>query len=119
MDTRGEIRNSKSMGIRWLHVGVVILYCVLHFVIGHYHEPWFDEAQAWQIAKCASIKEILFKIPHYEGHPPLWHLILAIPAKLGVPYVSFDGDQTDPRVFTPAQYETRVQALTEMMDENQ
>ena len=37
--------------------------------------------------------------------------------KLGVPYVSFDGDQTDPRVFTPAQYETRVQALTEMMDE--
>ena len=40
-------------------------------------------------------------------------------AKLGVPYVSFDGDQTDPRVFTPAQYETRVQALTEMMDENQ
>ena len=86
MDTRGEIRNSKSMGIRWLHVGVVILYCVLHFVIGHYHEPWFDEAQAWQIAKCASIKEILFKIPHYEGHPPLWHLILAIPAKLGAPY---------------------------------
>lgn len=40
-------------------------------------------------------------------------------AKMGVPYVSFDGDQTDPRVFTPAQYETRVQALTEMMDENQ
>lgn len=86
MDTRGEIRNSKSTGVRWLHVGVVILYCVLHFVIGHYHEPWFDEAQAWQIAKCASIKEILFKIPHYEGHPPLWHLILAVPAKLGVPY---------------------------------
>lgn len=37
-------------------------------------------------------------------------------AKMGVPYVSFDGDQTDPRVFTPAQYETRVQALAEMMD---
>ncbi len=33
-----------------------------------------------------------------------------------VPYTSFDGDQTDPRVFTPAQFETRVQALTETMN---
>lgn len=33
----------------------------------------------------------------------------------GLPYVSFDGDQTDPRNFSPAQYETRVQALDEMM----
>lgn len=33
----------------------------------------------------------------------------------GLPYVSFDGDQTDPRNFSSAQYETRVQALNEMM----
>ncbi|MCE5221507.1 MAG: 2-hydroxyacyl-CoA dehydratase family protein [Clostridium sp.] len=33
----------------------------------------------------------------------------------GLPYVSFDGDQTDPRNYAPAQYETRVQALDEMM----
>ena len=32
------------------------------------------------------------------------------------PYVSFDGDQTDPRNFAPAQFDTRVQALSEMMD---
>jgi benzoyl-CoA reductase/2-hydroxyglutaryl-CoA dehydratase subunit BcrC/BadD/HgdB len=36
-------------------------------------------------------------------------------AQNGLPYVSFDGDQTDPRNFAPAQYETRVQALDEMM----
>ena len=36
----------------------------------------------------------------------------------GKPYVSFDGDQTDPNVFSPAQYETRVQALVEMMEAN-
>ncbi|HJC41699.1 MAG TPA: 2-hydroxyacyl-CoA dehydratase family protein [Candidatus Intestinimonas pullistercoris] len=35
----------------------------------------------------------------------------------GLPYVSFDGDQTDPRNFAPAQYDTRVQALGEMMDQ--
>lgn len=36
--------------------------------------------------------------------------------KMGVPFVSFDGDQTDPRVFAQAQFDTRVQALCEMMD---
>ena len=39
-------------------------------------------------------------------------------AKMGIPFVSFDGDQTDPNVFSQAQYETRVQALSEMMDNN-
>lgn len=36
----------------------------------------------------------------------------------GVPSVVFDGDQTDPRIFSQAQYETRIQALVEMMEEN-
>ena len=39
-------------------------------------------------------------------------------SKLGIPSVIFDGDQTDPRIFSEAQYETRVQALVEMMVEN-
>ncbi len=64
----------------------LVLFAIAYVVISAFHEPWFDEAQAWQIAKCASLREILFEIPHYEGHPPLWHLILAIPAKLGVPF---------------------------------
>lgn len=34
----------------------------------------------------------------------------------GVPSVVFDGDQTDPRNFSEAQYETRIQALVEMME---
>jgi len=36
----------------------------------------------------------------------------------GVPSVFFDGDQTDPSAFSIAQYETRVQALLEMMASN-
>ncbi len=35
-----------------------------------------------------------------------------------VPVVSFDGDQADPRNFSEAQYETRVQGLMELIDEN-
>lgn len=37
---------------------------------------------------------------------------------LGVPVVGFDGDQADPRNFSEAQYETRVQGLYELMEEN-
>ncbi|MDR1834379.1 MAG: 2-hydroxyacyl-CoA dehydratase family protein, partial [Fusobacteriaceae bacterium] len=35
----------------------------------------------------------------------------------GLPYGNFDGDQTDPRNFSPAQFDTRVQALNEIMSE--
>ena len=39
-----------------------------------------------------------------------------IGAACGIPVVSFDGDQADPRNFSEAQYDTRVQGLTEIMD---
>lgn len=39
-----------------------------------------------------------------------------IGAECGIPVVSFDGDQADPRNFSEAQYDTRVQGLTEIMD---
>lgn len=41
----------------------------------------------------------------------------AITADLGVPIASFDGDQADPRNYSKAQYETRIEALVEMMAE--
>ena len=34
----------------------------------------------------------------------------------GLPYSTFDADQADPRVFSQAQFETRVQGLAEIMD---
>jgi benzoyl-CoA reductase/2-hydroxyglutaryl-CoA dehydratase subunit BcrC/BadD/HgdB len=38
--------------------------------------------------------------------------------KLGIPTVVFDGDQSDPRAFSEAQYLTRIQGLVEIMAEN-
>lgn len=64
----------------------LIIYLLGVCTVSFFHEPWFDEAQAWAIARSGTIKEILFEIPHYEGHPPLWHLILVPFAKLGAPY---------------------------------
>ena len=63
-----------------------LLWTVLHFVISAFHERWFDEAVAWQIAKNTPWKELVFVTPHYEGHPQLWHLLLAVFAKNGAPY---------------------------------
>lgn len=37
---------------------------------------------------------------------------------LNVPVVLFDGDQSDPRNFSAAQYQTRLQGLIEIMDNN-
>lgn len=65
---------------------VILSYCILHLLMALVHEPWYDEAVAWQIARSAPISRILFEIPHYEGHPQLWHLILLPFAKLGVSY---------------------------------
>ena len=51
------------------------LFCICTIALSFFHEPWFDEFQAWGISR-DSLYNILFVIPHYEGHPPLWHLIL-------------------------------------------
>ena len=64
-----------------------VLYAVFIIWLTCFHEFWFDEAQAWVIAKNASITDILFKIPHYETPPPLWQFLLSIPAKAGLPFV--------------------------------
>ena len=66
----------------WIAFGVFILLSVVMFV---FHEPWYDEIQAWMVASDATVGEMIFTLPHYEGHPPFWTLILAIFAKTGVP----------------------------------
>lgn len=60
------------------------LFILLLLLTMYFHEPWFDEIQAWLIAQDASWHDLLWVLPHYEGHPPFFHLLLAIPARLGV-----------------------------------
>lgn len=63
-----------------------IAYMAVVAVVMYFHEPWFDEAQSWLIARDSSFADLLTLRPHYEGHPPLWTLLLSIPAKTSVPY---------------------------------
>lgn len=78
------IRFNNSKGKK-IEIGVLLAYIVLKIIVISFHEPWFDENQAWLIAKSASITDVITKIPHNEGHPPLWHLIIMPFAKAGVP----------------------------------
>lgn len=65
-----------------------VLYTVVIAIGAFVHEPWWDEAQAWLIARDAPIADLYLRHVAYEGHPPLWHLLLAIPANAGLPYGS-------------------------------
>ena len=73
---------------RILLTGVIITVAVTVIAVfgAFIHEPWFDEAQAYVVARDASLHDILFYLPHYEGHPPLWHLILKAALIFGLPY---------------------------------
>ena len=62
------------------------VYILMISVVMCFHEPWYDEAQAWLISRDASWYEIFFEIPHYEGHPPFWYLILGIFSKAGADF---------------------------------
>ncbi len=70
----------KQHRVECICFAVFIILAVIGFCV---HEPSYDEAQAWMIAKTATWKDLFFLIPFYEGHPPFWHLLLAGPARLG------------------------------------
>lgn len=76
-----NIKN-KSLIIEWISF---VAFIGLSMVMFWFHEPWYDEIQAWMVASDASVLEMIFELPHFEGHPPFWTLILAIFAKTGVP----------------------------------
>ena len=65
---------------RHYRVVVFAVYLAVVIVTMAFHEPWFDEAQSWLIASDCPYRDLLLVRPHYEGHPPLWWLLLSIPA---------------------------------------
>ncbi len=62
------------------YAGIVLIFAINH-------EYWFDEGQAWNIARDNDIAGI-FNMLKYEGHPPLWFLLLHTLAYFGLPPLS-------------------------------
>ncbi|MHC4402667.1 MAG: hypothetical protein ACYTG0_23645 [Planctomycetota bacterium] len=69
-----------------LLTAVFLLYVVSLAIVAWCHEPWFDEAQAWLIARDSGLAELFSERLRYEGTPGLWHALLFVPAKLGLPF---------------------------------
>jgi len=67
-------------------MAVLFVYVALLGFVSWHHEPWFDESQAWLIARDSGLVELLTERLRYEGTPGLWHLLLCLPAKLGLPF---------------------------------
>jgi hypothetical protein len=71
---------------RWPESLCVLLYAVLVSATIAHHEPWADEAQAWQIAHSLPIGAMFRQYLRYEGSPGLWHLLLALLGRMHVSY---------------------------------
>ncbi len=67
---------------KFIGISALAAYSAFVVIMVLNHEYWFDEAQAWNIARDNDIAGI-FGMVKYEGHPPLWHLILKIFTALG------------------------------------
>lgn len=75
-------------GFGALEAVVFTLYtAIVAWTVAH-HVPWADEAQAWLIARDASLREIFATDLHYEGSPGLWHFFLWILCRMHISYTS-------------------------------
>lgn len=64
----------------------LLVFAIWLFVVGAHHEPWFDESQAWLLARDSSLFQLLADRVRYEGTPGLWHLLLWLLIRIGLPF---------------------------------
>lgn len=70
----------------WPEWAALSLYAALVALAIPYHEPFVDEAQAWQLARTLSLHDLFVKYIRYEGSPGLWHFLLWILSRAHVSY---------------------------------
>ncbi|TAN28683.1 MAG: hypothetical protein EPN31_07810 [Castellaniella sp.] len=68
---------------------VFVSFAAWIIVVGMHHEPWFDESQAWLLARDSSFYELLAERVRYEGTPGLWHILLWLAIRAGLPFDGF------------------------------
>src|ERR1700761_2557987 len=79
--------SGRRVGLRlWPEWLTLALYAsIVPFAIP-FHEPWADEAQAWQLASHASLADLFTIHLRHEGHPGLWYVLLYALRHCGVTY---------------------------------
>ena len=81
-----KMDNTKKKSSMGFGFGMTILLTVIGIIGLVFHEPWYEEAQPYLVARDASWYEVIFSITHYEGHPPLWHMLIKLVSMLGLSY---------------------------------
>jgi len=71
--SRQNAAGMRSRGPEWLSIA---FYATLVAAAIPFHEPWADEAQAWQLARSLSLTDLFKTYIRYEGSPGLWHFLL-------------------------------------------
>jgi len=71
---------------RWPEWSVVSVFAAVVAIAILHHEPWGDEAQAWQLARSLSLRELFQTFMRYEVSPGLWHFLLWILTHAHVSY---------------------------------
>jgi hypothetical protein len=67
-------------------VAIILAYAAFVFTGAWAHEPWFDEAQSWLLARDVAPVDLIAHHLRYEGHPPLWYLLLRGAMTAGLRY---------------------------------
>ena len=74
-----------GLKLHW-QIPVLAAYATWVLYVGHFHESWFDEAQAWLLARDSSLWQLFAERVRYEGTPGLWHAILWLAIRCDLPY---------------------------------
>ena len=69
-------RDDHALRKQAIPIGLFLVYFILLALATTKHTFWRDEAQAWLIARDSPNLRLLFRNLRYEGHPPLWHMVL-------------------------------------------
>jgi hypothetical protein len=82
-------RQTRAAAPRTLLYAAAFGYAALVTLAILQHEPWSDEAQAWLLARDASLFDLWTRLMHYEGSPGLWQTLLHALVHLGLPYGAY------------------------------
>src|SRR6185369_17729739 len=64
---------------RWRFAGAgASLFALLGIAGVTHHELWLDEAHHWMLAAYSGSLRELLSNARYDGHPPLWHVLLFV-----------------------------------------
>jgi len=64
----------------------LLAYAAWVIWVALHHEAWFDEMQAWLLARDNSLGMLVGHYARYEGTPALWHVILWVAVRAGLPF---------------------------------